>query len=1075
MRELVLNPTTLIRASAGSGKTYRLAAELVAALTEANPSETLEPASVLATTFTNKAADELVERIRLKLLDIGELEKALLVQTAYIGTVNSVCGQLIEEFCFEGGLSPHLSVLPANRVSLVFSRASTSAIASLSEEAEQAAFRLTLSDWYETVSELTTLARANGISATGLQHSAKLSWRSIQDILPPCNAHSSANLDSALADAIDKAIISIQKAHDFSKKTKIALRVLKEKHSAFITNGELTWSDWAQLAKLSPAKASQASVENVIAAAAMHPFHPRLHNDIQTYLNSLFACASVAMTEYENYKRIHALIDFSDQEYLLLKILDHKDVQAQISDRIKLLLVDEFQDTSPVQLAIFVKLAGLVKRSMWVGDEKQAIYGFRGTDSLLLQTLANNLQNELGLEELSKSYRSRPELVAFTNDVFIGSFSRMGLSEANVLIKECKRVQQNELSNALGVWCLEGKNWSESLTALANAIAKLLQSRELKVEDPASGEIRVIRASDLAILCRSNERCLSVAGALSLVGTKVACRRTGLLETPECVLAFAALRFLVDNHDTLAAAEIIHLTNSEFRAEQWLEDWLVGGITSVLSSNRILQCITDARRRISNLTPLECLELSLSAANVLETVQGWTAGRQRLANLDSMRGLAREYEEFCLARRAAATPAGFVAFLLREVRAGGEQAPFLDTDAVNVLTYHGAKGLEWPLVILLDLEKDPDDDSDPFGICVESENRNIDVTDPLKGRWIRCWPWPYGLQKKDVFLDSAVANCPERLAALRRAREEAIRLLYVGMTRARDYLIFASRANSERCAWLDMIVDLDGDAILQFPEQEGFHQVKVNSGSHNVMVEKLRIEEMEASVKPHQVDRALISTGSSLSIEHLPYRLVASRTRGSQLVNLANSDLQRARLISIGRRLPVKGKLDMELLGEVMHRFLAADHQIAREDLEQRVDLASRLCERWSISAIESEFFIEASDNLRAFIARRYPDSVQWTEFGVSGRFGLQRCNGRVDLLLEMPEGFAIIDHKTFPGRFNKWVLKAISYLPQLIVYSELVSKATGKSVISQAIHMPVVGAVVEIQCIPPSLTAPFE
>ncbi|MFX6035901.1 UvrD-helicase domain-containing protein, partial [Acinetobacter baumannii] len=84
-------------------------------------------------------------------------------------------------------------------------------------------------------------------------------------------------------------------------------------------------------------------------------------------------------------KRTLGAVDFSDQEVLLLSVLrDTEEVRAALAGELDLVMVDEFQDTSPLQLALFVELAKLAKRSVWVGDPKQAIYGFRGTDARLI-------------------------------------------------------------------------------------------------------------------------------------------------------------------------------------------------------------------------------------------------------------------------------------------------------------------------------------------------------------------------------------------------------------------------------------------------------------------------------------------------------------------------------------------------------------------------------------------------------------------------------------------------------------------------------------------------------------------
>ena len=95
-----------------------------------------------------------------------------------------------------------------------------------------------------------------------------------------------------------------------------------------------------------------------------------------------------------------------------------------MQDELDLLLVDEFQDASPIPLALFLKLAGLAKEAVFVGDIKQAIYGFRGSDPVLMQAVLKEVESRQGgrTDILERSWRSRPALVAYTNRLFVHAF-----------------------------------------------------------------------------------------------------------------------------------------------------------------------------------------------------------------------------------------------------------------------------------------------------------------------------------------------------------------------------------------------------------------------------------------------------------------------------------------------------------------------------------------------------------------------------------------------------------------------------------------------------------------------------
>ena len=122
-------------------------------------------------------------------------------------------------------------------------------------------------------------------------------------------------------------------------------------------------------------------------AALNYDRHPMLHKNLREFCINLFKIAADSLEHYQTLKQKRGLIDFVDQEQLVLSALDNRNVTDVLRDELDLLLVDEFQDTSPIQLALFLKLAELAKEAVFVGDVKQAIYGFRGSDPELMKAV----------------------------------------------------------------------------------------------------------------------------------------------------------------------------------------------------------------------------------------------------------------------------------------------------------------------------------------------------------------------------------------------------------------------------------------------------------------------------------------------------------------------------------------------------------------------------------------------------------------------------------------------------------------------------------------------------------------
>ena len=192
----------------------------------------------------------------------------------------------------------------------------------------------------------------------------------------------------------------------------------------------------------------------VIRAAQRYEEHPGLRADIEQYTRLLFEFAARTLTLYQERKGERGLLDFVDLEQFTLELLQKPAVAEVIREEFDLLVVDEFQDTNPIQLALFIGLAALVKHgAVWVGDIKQAIYGFRGSDPALMDAVLASVASER-MPTLGITYRARPELVQIFNDLFIPAFARdLGLPKEDVELR-ANRPLNPALPAPLEFWVL---------------------------------------------------------------------------------------------------------------------------------------------------------------------------------------------------------------------------------------------------------------------------------------------------------------------------------------------------------------------------------------------------------------------------------------------------------------------------------------------------------------------------------------------------------------------------------------------------------------------------------------------
>src|SRR3546814_3274113 len=109
-----------------------------------------------------------------------------------------------------------------------------------------------------------------------------------------------------------------------------------------------------------------------MAAAGRNSSHPRLREDVERFIRTIFACAADGLDAYQSWKAARGLVDFTDQEALALQVLSDPKLRARVRERVERVFVDEFQDSSPLQVALFKTLSEIVDASTWVGDPKQA-------------------------------------------------------------------------------------------------------------------------------------------------------------------------------------------------------------------------------------------------------------------------------------------------------------------------------------------------------------------------------------------------------------------------------------------------------------------------------------------------------------------------------------------------------------------------------------------------------------------------------------------------------------------------------------------------------------------------------
>ncbi|MFC1812864.1 UvrD-helicase domain-containing protein [Thermodesulfobacteriota bacterium] len=1038
-----------ISAGAGSGKTFRLTEEMEKALTKGR----IRPAGIIGTTFTKKAARELRERVRQRLIQNGKLQLANEMEQAMIGTVNSVCGQLLKRFSFETGLSPELEVLPEEEGQLLFNQALEASI-SLEQVRllNDICLRLDIQDWKTNVKHITDAARANNVNPKTVRGFGK---KSADELLYFFPRPARNDLYAIFYKKITSAIKGIENNDDSTKGTKGYLDLLK-RIQPDVKEKRLKWSLWVKLSKALPTKRSMALGESVQDVAIQYDKHPMLHKDIRQCCEMLFTIAAATLDQYQELKKKGGLIDFIDQEKLMLEALENASILQTLNEELDLLLVDEFQDTSPIQLALFLKLASAAEQVIFVGDVKQAIYGFRGTDPELMLAVLRAVRAEGGKTDvIEKSYRSRPALVAYHNAIFSVAFSDT-IPKKQIELKPVRKEIKNE--SALEHWCLKDGSKGLRAVALAQGVMKLIESGH-RVVDPLSNQVRPVRFEDIAVLARTNDNVELLAEALSAADIPVKRERAGLASTPEAHLALACLRRMADPYDTLASAEIVALSECK-ETGTWLQDrleYLDSGAPGHLwgdsesSGNPLIKSLMQHRDRIRYLAPSEALAHAINVADVRRILVGWgpqqQRARQRLQNIDGLIGLAEEYEDHCSTQRQAATIAGFLLWFKELADAGMDHQPEdPKTNAVQMSTHHGAKGQEWPVVIATDFEGNLW--SRLWQLNVFSESKTIDLNDPLSGRRIRYWPWPFGGHSAGINVKDRIQESETAKTILNQDIAEAKRLLYVSMTRARDLLILPLPEKKPTGPWMETLNA--GWMVPNGKELKLPNKLIVPAAQREFEAKDFAESDKRDKYKP------LWFGPRQDPVEKLPASVNPS----------SMSEAERASVVetkAIGKRIAIKGTPEMELVGNALHGIIAAE--IVNPGLEDNVSTTQRIIDNYGLTRhLNAGDAISSACNFYDYIKATFQPKRIFIEYPVEHVLkNGQVVKGWIDVLIETKYGWVIIDHKASPRPRNEWETEALKYSGQLKAYKNGVEAATDKNVLASWIHLPVVGGMVHV------------
>jgi ATP-dependent helicase/nuclease subunit A len=860
-RRFAVDPrnNVVLEASAGTGKTSVLVARYVNLLKAG-----VEPANILAMTFTRKAAAEMRERILAELRDAAsrsEIDRARWLELRdrlgeiAISTIDAFCLSLLREFPLEADVDPG------------FDMADETEVPRLIEESLDQSLRIFAGiarkepDVALVLAQLGLGRTREGLAA--LLDRRLVAWGALERFLArgPADLTSSVvclrtltalqdtlrsvpgGLAQLLADGpaghprYQLLVRELRRVSELDQPSDSEIRALIDRVAAHFLTGEgrprASGAIYPYKSEHYPS--ADASRRHRAAVTQIGPQVERVVSGFARDLNAIMARGirrmfAIALAQYRRALDARSVLDFSDVLQRALDLLRQMDEFAQsryrLESRYHHVLVDEFQDTSRAQWELVSLLVeswgeglGLATAPsvFIVGDRKQSIYRFRDADVAVLHEAGRYIEalrpsGSPPRRSIAKSFRAVPELLEFVNDAFT-EMSQEGRRAHEFTYRDSDCFPINPSSDAfrgpvLGIAVADDP--VACAAAVAAEVARVL--REETVRDRKTGVPRQAVPGDIAILFRSRASHREFEHELELLRIPTyVYKGLGFFDADEIKDVVALVRYLARPVSDLRAAAFLRsrFVRLSDHGLSVLAPALAAALTDPTPPTSVALLQDEDRRallharahvgdwlqRVDRIPPADLLEELLRETGYAYELRG-PRRLQAWENLKKIRAMIRRIQN----RGYATLPR--IAEHIDALTAGDESNAVIEAlDAVNLMTVHASKGLEFPIVFVVNMSKGASGPPKPIRVVAAGD------------------------EEPSVSVGPFVSDSDE--ADREREKHETRRLLYVAFTRARDRLYLASALKSGALVTgrgslgevlPDSLKTLFGRAATAFPE-----------------------------------------------------------------------------------------------------------------------------------------------------------------------------------------------------------------------------------------------------------------
>lgn len=1032
-----------ITAGAGSGKTYRITTEVARRVKEGG----LCPVQVIMTTFTKAAAQELREKTKNELANLGLFKEVQQMEHALIGTVHSVANTFLTKYWYLLGITPDAAALEEDELQMFRDESLRGLLEKedrkflyqyceryeIPYSSQEHKVGLNYEFWKADLCNVLNYIQWYSITDAQLDKSLKETTESIIKLLEPREEINLNNPPKSLEETYNLVLEIVNNAIKSEK---------KERQQAFLQNLNLKNLSLDSIKQLSEIihdrKLDDDCSDFMEWETKVSCFPPYVCADHRKYAEIIIKLAKKWRGVYREFKNKNHLIDFNDMEEMFLQLLGMEEVRNDIRATYRVLYVDEFQDSNSIQVRIFQKLSELVD-VFYVGDKKQAIYGFRGADTELTSAVADSIEER---ETLGYSFRSVKPLVDFSNAIFSKIFEGMG--DVTLSMPE-ENGNYTQVDKPIRLW-----QWEKD-QELALQIQQLILREKLAYKD-------------VAVLAKSNNKLDKLADELRALNVPVCRENNNVKDSRTGRLMKALLTLVVIPGNMLARAEVAYLSEKDYHLTRIIEERLDNLSNAenwdFLNEIPIIRRLLELRSIIKAQNVSAIVETMVIELNLYALVRQWKDANAEEVNLQVFVDLAKKYEESSLKMARPATVAGFIDYFTNQNQDGAA-----DSDGVRLFTYHKSKGLEWKVVIMLSLEENANDAATLAKRNMLGCNTHRDVLPtpecPNPEMSVSLVRNIYTKSSKSAFPPLILARLqqhPRWQAICDAYKSEMARLLYVGVTRARNTLILAANGKNDtidlnwfRTTGLDNV-----STSLTGEEQQDVLGIGIP-----IAIERLDRENLIPVPEIEQGNVVDIAADFS-ALDHL--RNLSPSNAGNVAHELGKV------LNSQERRIPErveKNQEDYARMGDFIHQvFCCMDDKMdggaikklrnAYGFTDTNMPEPERLIDAW-------QFLMEKLEETYGKSIRRIHE-MPFRHLDAKGHL----VSGYIDFVWETEDAYIVVDYKTCASNYS-YIFKpenehfAGRHGEQLDCYRHALEAAGGKKVSACLIYYPVTGFLVEV------------